>query len=199
MKKVISLILIFIGCLCINVYADTSIKVGEEGTFKNNSCKITSCISNNSSVSVTFDENNCKYSGVSVGNSIISVVCEDNSKSQTINVNVVDSTVTTTTNNDPYGNITSAEVNCDSLGLLRKDLQGIFKVFKIVAPILVIVFSTYDFIKALAGKVEGEMKKAFTKFLKRLLFAVILFFLPSILDWFLGLIDNGYTTCINDI
>lgn len=198
MKKIIALILIFIGCLSINVNADTSIKVGEEGTFKNNSCKITSCTSNNNNVSVTFDENSCKYSGISVGSSTINVVCEDNSKSQTISVNVVDGTVSTN-NNDQYADITTAEVNCDSLGLLRKDLQGIFKVFKIVAPILVIVFSTYDFIKALTGKVEGEMKKAFTKFLKRLLFAVILFFLPSILDWFLGLIDNGYTTCINDI
>lgn len=101
--------------------------------------------------------------------------------------------------NNLYDNVTTAEVNCNTLGLLRKDLQGIFKVFKIVAPILVIAMSTYDFIKALTGKVEGEMKKAFTKLLKRLAFALILFFLPNILDFFLGLISDGYTTCINDI
>lgn len=101
---------------------------------------------------------------------------------------------------DIYSKVDSdTPVNCGTLGLLRDDLQGIFKVFKIVAPIFVIIFSTYDFIKAITGKVEGEMKKAFTKLLKRLLFAVILFFLPNILDWFLGLISEDYSTCIRNI
>lgn len=98
---------------------------------------------------------------------------------------------------DPYKDIGSNNVNCDTLGTLRKDLNSVFNIIKIVAPILIIVFSIYDFIKAAAGKVEGEMKKAFSKLLKRIIFAVILFFLPTILDYFLGLVNPGYTTCIN--
>lgn len=98
---------------------------------------------------------------------------------------------------DPYKEIGSNDVNCDTLGTLRKDLNSVFNIIKIVAPILVIVFSIYDFIKAVAGKVEGEMKKAFTKLLKRILFAIIIFFLPTLLDYFLGLVNEGYTTCIN--
>lgn len=97
---------------------------------------------------------------------------------------------------DAYQNIGSATVNCGSLGLFKDDLNMIFKIIKIVAPILVIVFSVYDFIKAAAGKVEGEIKKAFSKLLKRLLFAIILFFLPTVLNYFLSLAIPGFEGCI---
>lgn len=86
---------------------------------------------------------------------------------------------------------------CSPLGALRKDLNGIFNIMKILAPILVVVMSAYDFVKALAGKADDEIKKVFKKFLKRLVFVMILFFLPTLLDFFLGLVDSGYSTCIN--
>ena len=86
---------------------------------------------------------------------------------------------------------------CSALGNILKDLQGVFAAAKILVPILVVVMSAYDFIKAITGKVDGEIKTAFTKFTKRLIFAVIFFFLPSILNFFLGLIDPTYSTCIN--
>lgn len=89
-----------------------------------------------------------------------------------------------------------ASTVCSPLGVLKQDIQGAFNVVKIVAPILVIVFGIYDFIKAMTGKVEGDMKKAFQKLMKRIIFAIILFFLPMILDWILGLVDPGYNTCI---
>ena len=89
-----------------------------------------------------------------------------------------------------------AKTTCSPLGKLRDDIQGIFNLCKIVVPIIVVVFSIYDFIKAMTGKVEGDVKKAFQKLLKRLLFAVIFFFLPTLLDYILGLVDPGYNTCI---
>lgn len=200
MKKVINLILILYVCFFgISVYADTNIKVGETKSFKNASCKVTNCTSSTTNVTISFDENECKYTGASVGEALVEVICEGKTEPQKININVKNAS----TNNDVdysgalYDNVTSSEVNCSSLGMLRKDLQGIFKVFKIVAPILVIVLSIYDFIKAITGKVDGEMKKVFIKLLKRLAFAMILFFLPNILDFFLGLVDPGYSTCIN--
>jgi len=97
---------------------------------------------------------------------------------------------------DAYQNIGTATTDCKSLGLFKDDLNMIFKIIKIVAPILVIVFSVYDFIKAAAGKVEGEMKKAFSKLLKRMIFAIILFFLPTVLNYFLGLAIPGFEGCI---
>ena len=46
-------------------------------------------------------------------------------------------------------------------------------------------------------EVEGDTKKAFMKFIKRLVFAIIFFFLPTILNFFLGLIDPSYSTCVD--
>lgn len=201
MKKMINLVLILCACFfCINVYADTNIKVGESASFKNASCIVTNCTSSSTNVTVSFDENECKYTGASVGEALVEVTCEGKTETQKININVNDTNTNAgNANYDStlYDNVTNAETNCFSLGLLRKDLQGIFKIFKIVAPILVIVLSIYDFIKAIAGKVDGEMKKVFMKLLKRLAFAMILFFLPNILDFFLGLVDPAYSTCIN--
>ena len=201
MKKIINLILIIYVCFFgISVYADTNIKVGESKTFKNASCKVTNCISSTNNVTISFDENECKYTGASIGEALVEVTCEGKTEPQKININVKDKNVNNSNGNYSttlYDNVTNSEVNCSSLGMLRKDLQGIFKIFKIVAPILVIVLSIYDFIKAITGKVDGEMKKVFMKLLKRLAFALILFFLPNILDFFLGLVDSGYSTCIN--
>ena len=92
----------------------------------------------------------------------------------------------------------TSEQNCSTLGMLKDDIREVFKIFKIVAPVLVIIFSIYDFIKAFTGKVEGETPKAFKRFLKRLVFAMILFFLPTLIDVALGIVDPGYSTCIVD-
>ena len=97
-----------------------------------------------------------------------------------------------------YNEVIEGVADCSALGLLHKDLQGILNVIKWVAPILVVAMSVYDFIKAITGKVDGEAKKAFQKMLKRLIFAVILFFLPMILDYFLGLVDPSWETCLNN-
>lgn len=204
MKKIIKMLLIICVVFSIKtVNADTYMRVGETtNIFKNSSCKITSCSSTSDAVSLTFDEASCSATGEKKGAAKIEITCDGEVEKKNININVLDAnaTINTGDNYDStlYDNVVSAEVNCSTLGSLRGDLQGIFNVFKIVAPILVIAMSVYDFIKAFTGKVEGEMKKAFTKLVKRLIFAVILFFLPNILDFFLGLVDPGYTTCINN-
>lgn len=95
-----------------------------------------------------------------------------------------------------YENIANAKIYCDSLDLLLQDIEGAFNIFKIVAPIFVVLMSTFDFIRAIVGKVDGDMKKAFVKLMKRFVFAIILFFLPIIINFFLGLWDPNYSTCI---
>lgn len=66
---------------------------------------------------------------------------------------------------------------------VTKDLAGALKIFKILAPILVIGLSIFDAIKAsVMGDVESDMKKVAKRFIKRLCFAAILFFLPVLVD-----------------
>lgn len=88
--------------------------------------------------------------------------------------------------------------DCSYWGKTLQDFQYIFDFCKIVIPLLVIGLSTFDFIKAITGKDEKDMKKAFNKLLKRLALAVVFFFLPVILNFLLEtLIGANAKICIN--
>lgn len=81
---------------------------------------------------------------------------------------------------------------------VTKDLYGALKIFKIAAPLLVIGFTIIEFVQALAkGDIAAELKKLSRRLLKRCIFAVILFFLPVLVNQIMQLAnvwdENG--TC----
>lgn len=66
---------------------------------------------------------------------------------------------------------------------VTKDLYGILKVIRIAAPLLVIAFTIFEAIQAITkGDAAADLKKVATRFGKRCIFAVILFFLPILID-----------------
>lgn len=74
-------------------------------------------------------------------------------------------------------------------------LQEIFDYMKFIAPILVILFGSLDFAKAVLAGDEKELKNATNRFIKRLIAAVALFFLPFILNAVLDAINKVDGTC----
>ncbi len=74
-----------------------------------------------------------------------------------------------------------------------KFLQQIFNVFKYLAPVLVLVFSTMDFVKAAASQDKEALKKASKTALKRFLLAVALFVVPTLLNYFFELLGFSGT------
>ncbi len=85
---------------------------------------------------------------------------------------------------------------------VTRDLYGALKIIRIVAPLLVIAYSTLDTVKALTkGDGGSEFKKVAQRFGKRAIYAVILFFLPMIVDLFMQMADvwdaNG--NCMEEI
>ncbi len=85
---------------------------------------------------------------------------------------------------------------------VTKDLYGALKIIRILAPLLVIAYSTLDTVKALTkGDGGSELKKVAQKFGKRAIYAVILFFLPTLIDLFMQMADvwdaNG--NCMQEI
>lgn len=73
---------------------------------------------------------------------------------------------------------------------VTKDLYGVLKIFQIAAPILCIAYSTFDVVKTVAkGDAESEMKKVAQKFGKRLIYTVLLFFLPLLVDQVMQIAD----------
>lgn len=78
------------------------------------------------------------------------------------------------------------DVKCGSLG--QKIVKWIYKIIRMVRyviPILIIILSILDYIKAIGSDADDEMKKATGKFFKRLIVAAIIFIIPFILEFIL--------------
>ena len=87
-------------------------------------------------------------------------------------------------------------INCNEWGEVLDDFQNIFDFCKIIIPLLIIGLSVMDFIKAVAGKDDKDLKKAGTRLMKRLALAIAFFFLPLLLNYFLELMGAGVDVCV---
>lgn len=65
-----------------------------------------------------------------------------------------------------------------------KFLQQIFNVFKYAAPVLVLVYSTIDFVKAATSQDKEALQKAAKTSLKRVILAMVLFVIPELINFF---------------
>ena len=89
------------------------------------------------------------------------------------------------------------KANCE--GILGDEtidfLQKIFNIVKIVAPLLVLGLTIFEFAKAVISQDQDALKKAGNLFVKRLIIMIVLFFLPTIINLLLELLDNSNGTC----
>ena len=89
----------------------------------------------------------------------------------------------------------NSEIACDDIfhfnqvGSVGWMLQTIFNYIKIIGPILVVLLSSIDFIKAVLGTDEKAMKEAQSKLIIRLIAALALFLIPTLLQLLLSLIN----------
>ena len=61
-------------------------------------------------------------------------------------------------------------------------LDGVYLFIKVAAPVLVIVLSTIDYLKAIASSNADEIKKCNKRTITRVIIGIIIFFLPYLLD-----------------
>lgn len=66
-------------------------------------------------------------------------------------------------------------------------LQEVLNFIKIVGPILVVVLSSVDFIQVIVKSDDEAMAKAQKKLIKRLIFAALLFFIPTMVQTILDI------------
>lgn len=101
-----------------------------------------------------------------------------------------------------------AKTFCSSAGVADLfGLLGLFiTIFKIVIPILLIIFGMLDMGKAVTAGKDDEIKKSALTFLRRIVAAVLVFFIPSIVGLVMSLINNSnvgttndYCKCIKDL
>ena len=91
--------------------------------------------------------------------------------------------------------------DCDSIfgnpnteGTFGHFLQQIFNVFKYLAPALVIVLSIVEFIKAVASDDKDALLKATKKTGTRIILAIALFFIPTLINFLFEKL-GWYGTC----
>ena len=86
----------------------------------------------------------------------------------------------------------NAQLDCQ--GLLGDDLLDllaeIFSYVQIAAPILLIVLGSVDFAQAVFSDDKDALKKATSRFVKRAIVCVVIFFVPLILNYLLNFVDD---------
>ena len=107
------------------------------------------------------------------------------------------------------GNLTQTipEHNCTSLLGDPSDsktptpaflLTYAFKIIRYVAIVLMVVLSIMDFIESASSQDTDSISKAMNKAIKRLVFCVIIFLLPSLIEFVLTMLnDRAVNICIN--
>ena len=68
-------------------------------------------------------------------------------------------------------------------------IMKIIEWIRYIVPILLIVLSVLDFIKAVASDSDDEIRKVGAKFVKRLIVAALIFVLPLLLEFLLGIFN----------
>ena len=86
-----------------------------------------------------------------------------------------------------------AEAFCVQSAPIWQLLGRILMVFKIVIPILLIVFGMIDLGKAVIASKEDAIQKATETLIKRLIAGVVIFFIPFLVGAIFNLIDSFNT------
>ena len=88
---------------------------------------------------------------------------------------------------------------CGFSGRLLAWINNILKWIKYILPVIVIIFSIVDFIKAIAADKDDEMKKAQKHFIIRLVAAALAFIIPFIIEFILDKMGFTANSCGIDL
>lgn len=79
---------------------------------------------------------------------------------------------------------------CDDASFILRIVVKLVKVVQLLIPILLIVLVSFDLFKMVAGQVDDKAKKEMSdKLVKRIIYAVIVFLVPVIINFVFRQID----------
>lgn len=98
---------------------------------------------------------------------------------------------------------TSFQYTCGSLsfnfsGTIPYVVHTIVIIIKIVVPVLLVIFGSIDFVKAMTSQKEEEIKKGQQTFIKRLIAGVLVFFVLSFVKILISLVGDSNKSKIID-
>lgn len=98
------------------------------------------------------------------------------------------------------------KVSCGHLGSFHKKIPEIsswlITLVQIIVPVLLVIFGSIDFVKALSSQKDDEIKKGQQIFVKRVITAIMIFFVVVIVKMLVSLVSgntaesNGIIDCI---
>lgn len=71
---------------------------------------------------------------------------------------------------------------------------------QIAVPIILILMGTFDFVRALVSQKDDEIKKSQSRFIKRIIIGVVIFFIPLIIKFITGMVagdDFSKSPCLS--
>lgn len=89
---------------------------------------------------------------------------------------------------DSVVNIESACYGFDFL--IRIIKEGIFPIVQVVIPIILIVLCTFDLGRAVIGSDDKENKKILKRIVRRLVFAILIFFIVTVINLIFTMVGN---------
>lgn len=79
---------------------------------------------------------------------------------------------------------------CTNTAAVWQLVGRILFVFKIVIPILLMVFGMIDLGKAVVGAKDDEIKKALKQLMMRAIAAIVIFLIPTIIGFIFSIVDS---------
>jgi len=70
-------------------------------------------------------------------------------------------------------------------------VKAIYNVVKIAVPVGIIIFGMYDLLKAIISKNDDEVKKSQSSIIKKVISAVMVFLIFTIVDFALAFLDKN--------
>lgn len=97
---------------------------------------------------------------------------------------------------------TSLSYTCGTLsfnfsGMIPYVVHTVIIIIKIVIPVLLVIFGSIDFLKAVIAQKEDEIKKGQQTFIKRLIAAIIVFFVVQIVQLIISFASNDDADIVN--
>ena len=80
---------------------------------------------------------------------------------------------------------------CGSIMPVLRIVVLLIKIIQWAIPMLLIVFATFDFIKATMANEEKDMDKVKTSVTKRLIYAVVVFLVPTVANLIFELVSQN--------
>ncbi len=81
---------------------------------------------------------------------------------------------------------------------IANTVGAVYNILLVAVPVLVVLFGTIDFVKAVISGKEDEIKKNTATFVKRLITGLIVFFILAFAKFIIGVIKTNNTSGVVD-